>query len=252
MSNESPFVAPGGDSSAPLQAPPIDQSQVSAFGAASAVPPAQASGAMPAATGWPVANSGIPAAPPQASWMNRGLPVMMTILAVVYAGLCLVEMFELTHRISLLKQLTGDVDADAGLLNQIDSAGSTVTALSWVALVVFLSVMVVLSIWLRRLRTTWRMTGRYEQLLKESGYQIFRIIWLISFVLSFFLRGSGTQDTVPDLINHDHELMVYFGIRAVLGAVLIYFAVRFARVSARILALTQAGYSQDAVNYLSS
>ncbi len=261
MSNDSPFVAPGNDAGAPLQAPPAAQAEVPPFGSASIAPPAaagaaQASAAQPAfgspAPGFPAAYSGIPAAPPQPLSANRAMPVAMAILAVAYVALCLVELFELTHRISLIKQLTGDADADAGLLNQIDSAAHTENALSWVALFVFLSIMIVLSVWLRRLRTTWSPTGRYQQLLKESGYQVFRIIWLISFAFSLFLRGNGPENGPQDAINRDHELMVYFGIRAVLGVVLIYFAVRFARVSARILTLSQAGYSQDAVNYLSS
>ena len=200
----------------------------------------------------PANDAGIPAAPPQPLKPNRGLLIAMGVLGGVYVVLCVVEIFVLMHRVSLLNQLTGDVNADADLLHGIDSAASTVNTVSWIAVLAFLSTIVVLSIWLRRMRSTWGPTGQYQRMLKESGYQIFRIVWIVSLVLSIFLRGTGTQDTIHAMISHDHSLTVYFGIRAVLGVALVYFAIRFARVSARILTLTQAGYSQDAVNYLSS
>lgn len=200
----------------------------------------------------PANDAGIPAAPPRPLKPNRGLLIAMAVLGGVYVVLCLAEIFVLLHRVSLLNQLTGDAEADSDLLNRIDSAASTVNTVSWIAVLAFLSTIVVLSIWLRRVRATWGPTGQYQRLLKESGYRIFRVVWIASLVLSVFLRGTGTQDTIHAMISHDHSLTIYFGIRAVLGVALVYFAIRFARVSARILTLTQAGYSQDAVSYLSS
>lgn len=247
MSNDSPFVAPGGDGSAPLQAPPVEQAQVSAFGAAMLGSVTQPP---PAAPGAGFGYAGIPAAAPQPPKANRALPIVTGVLAFVYVALCVAELFEVNHRISLLNQLTGDVGADADLLSRIDSVTHTQNTLYWIALLFFLSVIVVVSIWMSRLRKTWAATGRYHQLLKDSGYQIFRATWVASLLLSVFLRGGASPQNVQDAISHDHRIMVYFGIRAALGLVLIYFAIRFARLSARVQMLTQAGYSQEAVDFL--
>lgn len=257
MSNENPFVAPGDDGSAPLQAPPIDQNQVPAFGAAGAVPPAQASGATPAATGWPVAPgmaptwpvgyaAGVPTVPPQRP--GRGLPIAMIALAGVYVLLCLVEIFALAHRASLANQLLNDPESVT--LDQADSADNMVNGLSIAAIAVFIGAIIVLVAWQRSLRRLFSYPGQYQALLRESGYVLFRIVWVILLFLSVFLRGNGTSETPQDVISHDHLSMAYFGARVVLGLLLIFLSVRLMRATERAVTLAQRGYSVEAVNFL--
>lgn len=251
MSNDSPFVEPGNDASAPLQAPPVAQTQVPPFGGAPMAPPA-AQGLAQApypAPGAGYGYAGVPVAPPQPLKPNRGLAIAMTILSALYSVLCLVEIFALAHRASVANQILNDPASVT--VDQADSADKLVNGISIVALLVFLATLIVMGVWQRSLRSTFGPTGRYQAVLKESGYQIFRITWLVTLGLSIFLRGSGTFETPQDVISHDHKFMLYFGLRAALGLLLIYLAIRLMRVVQRNLTLAQAGYSQDAV-YLSS
>ena len=254
MSNENPFAAPGSDAGAPLQPPAVEQPQVPAFGAAAVAaptaPPGVAQAPYPApGMAAPYGYAGIPAAPLQPIKPNRGLAVALIILSAIYAVLCLVEVFALAHRVSLANQVIDDPAAVS--LDQADAANGLVSLLSIVALVVFLAAIILMAVWQRSIRKTFGPTGRYQAVLKESGYVVFRIVWIITIVLSFFLRG-GTYDTPQDAISHDHESMVYYGLRAALGLLLIYLTIRLARTIQRNLTLVQAGYSPEAVNYLSS
>ena len=77
VSNENPFVAPGTEAGAALQAPPVEQSQAPQFGAApvgTATAPDAAHapyGAPYPAPGTAYGYAGIPAAPPQPVKANR-------------------------------------------------------------------------------------------------------------------------------------------------------------------------------------
>ncbi|HEU5354746.1 MAG TPA: hypothetical protein VFU65_09810 [Actinocrinis sp.] len=233
----------------------MTQSEVPAFGAAATATatPTVAPGAAQApypAPGAGYGYAGVPAAPPQPLKPNRGLAIATTILSAVYTVLCLVEIFALAHRASLANQILNDPTSVT--MDQADSADSMVNNLSIIAMVVFFATLIVMAIWQRSLRTAFGPSGRYQAVLKESGYQIFRIVWLVSIGLALFLRGSGNFDTPQDVVSHDHKFMVYFGLRAALGLVILYLGIRLVRVVQRNLTLAQAGYSQDAVNYLSS
>ncbi|HZP54193.1 hypothetical protein [Actinocrinis sp.] len=255
MSNDSPFVAPGNDPAAPLQAPPVAQAEVPPFGGAPAAQPGQpaAGGVAQAPYPAPAAGygyAGVPAAPPQPLKPNRGLAIAMAILSAAYSVLCLVEIFALAHRASLANQIINDPQSVT--VDQADSADNMVSSLSVVALAVFIATLVVMAVWQRSLRGSLGPTGRYQAVLKESGYQVFRVVWLVSLGLAIFLRGSGNIETPQDVVSHDHKFMLYYGLRAALGLVVVYFALRLMRVVQRNLTLAQTGYSQEAVNYLSS
>lgn len=198
----------------------------------------------------PANDAGIPAAAPRPLKPNRGLAIAMTILSAAYSVLCLVEILALAHRASLANQIINDPTSVT--VDQADSADSLVNTLSVVALVVFVATLILMAIWQRSLRTSFGPSGRYQAVLKESGYQIFRIVWLVSLGLAIFLRGSGNVETPQDVVSHDHKFMIYYGLRAALGLVIVYLAVRLVRAVQRNLTLAQTGYSQDAVDYLSS
>ncbi len=86
--------------------------------------------------------------------------------------------------------------------------------------------------------------------MKDAGYQIFRIVWIVSILLAVVLRGSGDINTPQDVVSHDHKYMIYYGIRAALGGLLIFFTIRIKRVSDNALLLAHTGYSPEAAGYL--
>jgi hypothetical protein len=192
--------------------------------------------------------AGYPGTPPGVAKPNAGLPVALLALSGLYVVLCLVEIFALSHRVSLANQLISDPTSVT--IDQADSADNLVSTLSIVALLVFLAVIIVLSVWQRALRRALIPTGRYQAVLKESGYQIFRIVWLVSILLAIVLRGSGNLNTPQDVVSHDHQYMIYYGIRAALGGVLLYYTVRIRRTADNAVMLARSGYGPEAVNYL--
>lgn len=189
-------------------------------------------------TGYPV---GMPGSRPSA-----GLPIAVMALAGVYIVLCLVELFALNNRISVANKIINDPTSVT--IDQANSADNLVSTLSLIAIVVFLSLIVMLVVWQRSLRSALAPTGQYQQVMKESRYQLFRIIWLLSILLAVVLRGNGNLDTPQDVVSHDHQYMIYFGIRAALGGLLIFLAIRLKRAAdnAFTRALSQAGYAAGA------
>ena len=68
----------------------------------------------------------------------------------------------------------------------------------------------------------------------RAGYVYFRGAWMVSILLSLFLSVTNSNDnltTVQDVIDHDHEYMLYYGLRALVGLVLLFFAVRLKQLS---------------------
>jgi hypothetical protein len=192
--------------------------------------------------------AGYQAAPPTAR-PNSALPIVLTVLSGLYVVLCLVEIFALNHRASLANSII--TDPTSITIDQANSADNLVSSLSVAAIIVFLAIIVVLIVWQRSLRNALAPTGLYQQVMKDSGYQIFRIVWVVSVLLAVVLRGNGNLDTPQDVVSHDHEYMAYYGLRAVLAGLLIFFALRLKRTSDNTFsaALSQAGYGAGAPVY---
>lgn len=180
---------------------------------------------------------------------SAGLPIALLALAGLYIVLCLVEIFALSHRVSLANQLISDPTSVT--IDQANSADHAVSTLSLIAIVVFLGLIIVLAIWQRSLRSALAPTGRYQQVLKESRYQLLRGVWLISILLAVVLRGSGNLDTPQDVVSHDHQYMVYFAIRAALGGLIIFLVLQLKRASDKAFAvpLPPAGYGAGGPAY---
>jgi hypothetical protein len=244
MSFESPSGAPAPeDTPAPLtppyqQAPPFQ-------GAPQGAPPFQGTQGTPQFGAAPYPTYATPYAGYQSGPVkapNAALPIVVTVLSGLYVVLCLVEIFALNHRVSLANSIIADPTSVT--IDQANSADNTVSALSVAAIVVFLAIIVLLIVWQRSLRTALAPTGRYQEVLRASGYQIFRGVWVVSILLALVLRGSGNLDTPQAVVSHDHEYMVYYGLRAVLAGVLIFFALRLKRTvdNAFTAAVPQVGY----------
>lgn len=180
---------------------------------------------------------------------NAGLAIALMVLAGIYVVVCLVGIFALNHRVSVANQLINDPTSVT--IDQANSADNMVSAVSVIAIVVFLALIIVLAIWQRSLRNALAPTGQYQQVLKAARYQLLRGVWLISILLAVVLRGNGNFDTPQDVISHDHQYMVYFAIRAALGGLIIFLAVQLKRASDNAFAapLTQAGYGAGGPAY---
>lgn len=173
---------------------------------------------------------------------SAALSIAVIALAGLYVVLCLVEIFALNSRVSLANKLIDDPTSVS--IDQVNSADNLVSGLSVVALVVFIAVIIVLAVWRRSLSSALSPIGKYQEVLRVARYQLFRAVWLVSILLAVVLRGSGNVDTAQDVVSHDHQYMAYYGIRAALGLLLVFLALRLKRVSdaAFTQALSTAGY----------
>jgi hypothetical protein len=194
------------------------------------------------------AYAGVPAVPPQPVRPNRVLAVLLMAVSAAYVVLCLLDIAARSHRISLANQLIADPTMVT--MDQATSADDSVNTAGILALVVFIGALVVMGIWQRSLRKAFAPTGQYQTVLKQGGYQIFRIAWLVSLAMAVLLRGTANPDTPQDLISHDHQYMLYYGIRAAFGVLLVVLAARMLLVSQRAAALAQSGYSPEAAQFL--
>lgn len=259
MSFESPSGAPAPEGAAPLPQPaplvppqftPNDQAGQPFQGAQPYPQPAPPYQGAPPFQGAPQNGAAPYPAGPYTGYQvgaptarpNGGLAIALMALAGVYILLCLVEIFALNHRVSLANRLI--TDPTSVTLDQANSADNMVSALSVIAIVVFLALIVVLAIWQRSLRTALAPTGQYQQVLKAARYRLLRGAWLVSILLAIFLRGNGDLETPQDVISHDHQYMVYFAIRAALGGLIIFLGLQLKRASDNAFAapLAQAGY----------
>jgi hypothetical protein len=189
-----------------------------------------------------VGTAGIPAgtaafARPALKPLNRTLPIVVMALAAVYAIACIVEIFVVNSQVSLANQLSaaaasgGVTDAQVAQANASDNHIETG---SWVAVGIYLVALIAFVVWERRLKIDLGSFGARRAVLNKAGYPYFRATWLISFLLGVFLTSqSNSQNitSIQDVINHDHELMLYFGLRALLGVVLVFLSLRLMKIS---------------------
>jgi hypothetical protein len=190
--------------------------------------------ALPQSTGGP-GSAGIPAAPYQpplspAQPLNRKLPFVVLGFGAAYVVVSVVQIFALGSRVSLVNQALGGADIT---LAQANSADNLVSGISWAALVVFLGTLIAIRSWQRSLTAAFGPQAR-KDVFARAGYVYFRATWLISIFLSVALNfgTNGLTDQSPQqVISHDHEFMVYYGLRALVGIVLLVFALRLKKIS---------------------
>jgi hypothetical protein len=194
--------------------------------------------------------AGIPGVAPQpvfqrAAPLNRTLPIVVMALGVLYVLVSLIEVFVVNNEVSFLNSVDlTNVTQDQ--LNQAQSDDNAISTVSVLALVVFLGTLVAIGVWQRSLNRTLGSVGARRAVFNRAGYRYFRGTWLVSILLSVFLQAttnSNNVNSVQDAINHDHELMLYYGLRAVVGVVLIFFAFRLKKISEEGVArLSGGGY----------
>ena len=168
--------------------------------------------------------------------LNRPLPIVVLALGVLYVLVSLAEIFALNHRAGLASQL---VNGQEITVAQADSADHLVTGVSVAAIVVFIGALVAIGLWRRALNATLGSVGARRAVFARAGYVYFRATWVVSLVLSIFLNSTqnNDQDFTPEqVVSHDHQTMLYYGLRAVIGVILIVFAVRLKRISEEAVA----------------
>jgi hypothetical protein len=190
-----------------------------------------------------VGNAGIPSSGPATAprpavkALSRTLPIIVMGLAAVYAVASIAEIFIINSQVSLANQFTAEAangTISDNALSQANASDSHVNSGSWVAAGIYLAALVAFIVWERKLKVELGSVGARRAVLNKAGYVYFRATWAISFVLGLFLSSqsnNSNESTMQDVINHDHELMLYFGLRALLGVVLVFFAFRLMRIS---------------------
>jgi hypothetical protein len=188
--------------------------------------------------GYGTIDAGIPGTAPQQVFqpvapLNRTLPIVVLALGVLYVLVSLIEVFVLNNEISFANSIDpNNVTQDQ--VNQAQSDDNAITTVSVIALIVFLGTLIAIGVWQRSLNRTLGSVGARKAVFNRAGYVYFRGAWLVSILLSVFLQATTNNNgsgTIQDAVSHDHKLMLYYGLRAVVGVVLIFFAFRLKKIS---------------------
>jgi hypothetical protein len=184
------------------------------------------------------AGAGIPGAAPQprmvlAAPLNKTLPIVVMALGVLYVAVSLIEVFAANNEVSLLNAVIGTNSVTQDQLNQAQNDDNTINSVATVALLVFLGTLVAIFVWQRSLNRTLGSVGARRAVFSRAGYVYFRGAWAVSFLISILLTttNNDNQLTIQDAVNHDHELMLYYGARSLVGVVLLFFAFRLKKIS---------------------
>ena len=198
--------------------------------------------------GTTTAGAGLPSgggyiAPRPVQPLNTTLPFVVIGCGILYVLVSIAQIFVYNNQISVANQINNvlnDPNADTGdLLSRAQSSDNTVTTVSWIALIVFIGTLLAIRAWQASLNSTLGSVGARQAVFRRAGYLYFRGAWVVSILLSLFLSFADKTtnlDSVQDVINHDHQFMVYYGLRALVGVVLIVFAFRLKRISEEGLA----------------
>jgi hypothetical protein len=183
------------------------------------------------------AGAGIPGVAPRprmvlAAPLNKTLPIVVMVLGVLYVAVSLIEVFVANNEVSLLNAVIGANSVTQDQLNQAQSDDNTINSVATIALLVFLGTLVAIFVWQRSLNRTLGSVGARRAVFSRAGYVYFRGAWAVSFLISILLTtNNDNQVTIQDAVNHDHELMLYYGARALVGVVLLFFAFRLKKIS---------------------
>jgi hypothetical protein len=206
----------------------------------------------PAAAGYAGVPGGAPVYRPVQP-LNRTLPLVVLGLGVLYILVSLAEVLCNSHEISLLDRMQDQLAAGGSVTDdqfaQLKSADNLIVTVSWIALVVFIAALVAIRSWQSSLSVSLGSVGARRAVFARAGYVYFRAAWIVSILLSVFLQATtnrGEIDSVQDAISHDHAYMIYFGLRAVVGLVLLFFAYRLKTISEEGVARLAGASAQPA------
>lgn len=198
--------------------------------------------------------AGLPAggyiAPRPAQPLNTKLPFVVIGFGILYVLVSIAQIFAFNHQVSVANEInaaTFDPSTQDGLnlVSQATSSDNLINTIQWIALLVFVGTLLTINMWQRSLNVTLGSVGARQAVFRRSGYTVFRGAWLVSIALSLFLSFSNKTDgisSVQDAINHDHQYMVYYGVRALVGVVLIVFAFRLKKFSEEAISRLSGAY----------
>ncbi|HEY3871594.1 MAG TPA: hypothetical protein VGM10_24755 [Actinocrinis sp.] len=189
--------------------------------------------------GYPSAQAGygaLPMARPPRP-LSRILPILELVFAAAYILVGLGMILALNHRTSLANQFaSGSLSpaAEAAAVGTARSADNLISTLSWVAIAVFLGALIVFAVWRQSLRDSLAPSGQFGPVLRQSGYVVFRVVWLASILLSFVATSTSSPDTLDGLVSLDNRLMLYYALRTAAGVVLLVLTLRLMQISQRV------------------
>lgn len=186
-----------------------------------------------------VGTAGIPGAPaamPRVASIGRVLPMLVTVFGLLYVVASVIEIFIVKSQVSLANQFNADVASGgvpADAVAQANASDSHINTGAVVTGVIYIAALIAIVVWERRLKVQLGSVGARRAVFNRAGYVYFRATWLLSFLLGLYLSSQSNNDasTIQDVISHDHLLMVYYGLRALLGAVMVVFGYRLMRIS---------------------
>jgi hypothetical protein len=188
-------------------------------------------------------------APQPAQPLNTKLPFVVIGFGVLYVLVSIVQIFEFGRDASLAGQILGqsyNSGDQADLLAKVQSTDNVISTVSWITLLVFLGTLFSINAWQKSLSMTLGSVGARQAVFRRAGYQYFRATWLVSIGLSLllsFTSASNDAESAQGVISHDHEFMVYYGVRALVGLVLIFFALRLKKFSEEGVARVAGAYA---------
>lgn len=171
--------------------------------------------------------------------VGRVMPNLVMALGSLYVVASIVEIFLVNSHLSLLNGFNSDLAAGNSLpadaQTQLSSSAHTVNTGAEITAAGYIVALLVIVVWERQLKVQLGSIGARRAVLNKAGYVYFRATWVLSLLLGIYLASQANDDpstsTVQDLISHDHLLMVYYGVRALLGAVMVLFAFRLMKIS---------------------
>lgn len=199
-----------------------------------------------------LANAGIPGVAPQPAFqpiapLSKALPIVAMVFGALYVVACLIEVFVCNHEVSFLNSIDlTNVTQDQ--VAQAQSDDNAVKTVSYLAAIPFWGAIITVAIWERRLTRALGSVGARKAIMKRAGFPIFRALWLGSIVISFIVGAGSNVSSVQDAVNRGHELMIFYGVRAVVGVVLVYFAYRLKKISEEGVSLLSGGVNLGGKN----
>lgn len=165
---------------------------------------------------------------------NRLFSVAMAVLAALYAIICAVRVY-LLH-------------ADAAMVAKIAEAPHSVSRASADSLAhmekffddayqgLFWSLYLVSVVWFVVLFVKFRAAGKGRVMSRTLAWQVWAAGLLVALVISFFTKATPDDSPAADYVSNDHAGMVFMAIRAVVGVLYVWVAIRMRRSSDPVLA----------------
>ena len=189
---------------------------------------------------------------PRLKPLESRLPRVVTGLGLLYVIICIAEIFYIDHAATLAEQLNSLILANQfptlAQSVQLQADDTTVGNVSWITMIVFLALLVMLGVWQRSLTDSLGSVGARGAVFRRARYRYLRLAWVLSLLFSLFLQAtttSGNVNSYQDVLAHDHLYMAFCAVRAGLGVFVLYLARRLRRIANEGVGLLNGTYVPD-------